>query len=62
MKDLIIIGAGRFDWWSRAPMIVGGFLIAFPQWMLTCIGFALCATGIAIALLGKRGTKMATTL
>ena len=58
-RGLLILGA---NWWSRAPLIVGGFLIAFPQWLLTCIGFALCAIGIAIALFIKRGIKTATTV
>jgi len=57
-----LIGIGRLNWWSRAPLMIGGFLIAFPQWTWTIVGFALCIAGIAIALLGKRNTKTATTV
>jgi TRAP-type uncharacterized transport system fused permease subunit len=44
-----MVGLGRLNWWSRPFLMIGGFLIAFPQWTLTIIGFVLCTIGIAIA-------------
>ncbi len=37
---------GRLRWWAGALLIVGGFLIAFPQWNLKVMGFILCIGAI----------------
>ncbi|MFH1775853.1 MAG: hypothetical protein ABH839_04295 [Chloroflexota bacterium] len=49
---------GRLVWWSRLPLVAGGFLIAFPETFpnmpLTGIGFALVAVIIAIVCLSRK--------
>jgi len=49
-----LIGVGKVTWPMRVPLIVGGFLIAFPQWTLTYIGFGLVALALGIRWLLKR--------
>jgi len=49
-----LLKAGRLDIWSRVLLIAGGFLIAFPGWMTTVIGFAVSALVVAIVLVTKK--------
>ena len=54
-----LLKVGRLSLWARVPLIVGGFLIAFPGWMTTLIGAAVTAVAVAIILIRKR--KMVVT-
>lgn len=49
-----LLKVGRLSLWSRPPLVVSGFLIAFPNWMTTIIGVALTALVIAAILIRKR--------
>ena len=49
-----LLKVGRLSWWSRPLLVVGGFLIAFPDWMTTGIGAALTAGSIAAILIRRR--------
>jgi TRAP transporter 4TM/12TM fusion protein len=48
---------GRLSLWERPLFIVGGFLIAFPEWKTTIIGAALTAMVIAITLIRKKNSS-----
>lgn len=43
-----LLKLGKLKWWMRPPLIVAGFLIAFPEWKATVIGFIVAAATIAI--------------
>jgi len=49
-----LLKVGRLSLWSRPLLAAGGFLIAFPEWMATIIGFALSAAVIVILLTVKK--------
>lgn len=53
-----LAGVGRLNWWSRPFLMAGGFLIAFPQWITTIIGFVLCAAGVIIALVIRKTGRL----
>jgi len=58
-----LLKVGRLSLWSRPLLILGGFLIAFPDWLATIIGAALTALVIAVILMSKRMvTVKATTI
>jgi len=44
---------GRLSLWSRPLLVVGGFLIAFPNWQTTVIGAALTVMVITVILIRK---------
>jgi len=46
---------GKLNWWERILFFVGGFLFAFPGWMTTLIGAAICGGAAAISLMLRRG-------
>ena len=51
-----LVWVGRLRLWTRPLLAVGGFLIAFPNWTLTFVGFGITAAVIAVILLrGRRG-------
>jgi TRAP-type uncharacterized transport system fused permease subunit len=49
---LLKVGALRA--WERVLFFIGGFLFAFPDWMLTGVGTGICAVAVGIALARKR--------
>jgi len=57
-----LIKVGRLSLWERLLFIIGGFLIAFPDWMATIIGAALTVAVVAISLLRRKvaSTKLIT--
>ncbi|HEY87743.1 MAG TPA: TRAP transporter fused permease subunit [Dehalococcoidia bacterium] len=52
-----LLVVGRIRWWVRPFLIVGGFLIAFPEWIPTIYGVVLTGIGIVIALLVSKVAK-----
>ena len=56
-----LIKVGILRWWERVPVIVGGLLLAFPEWITTGIGFGICAVSVALALLRIRRQLPETT-
>jgi TRAP transporter 4TM/12TM fusion protein len=51
-----LLMVGNIRWWVRPFLVIGGFLIAFPDWMPWSLiyGVVLTVLGIGIAVLGKR--------
>jgi len=49
-----LVGVGRLNWWARVSLFVGGFLIAFPNWMTSIIGAALSALVIVVILTRRK--------
>jgi TRAP transporter 4TM/12TM fusion protein len=45
---------GLLPWWSRVMLIIGGFLLAFPDWILTIVGLAIIAVAVLAILAIKR--------
>jgi TRAP transporter 4TM/12TM fusion protein len=53
-----LLKVGNLKWWVRPFLVVGGFLIAFPEWAPTIYGAVVTGIGIALALLGRdRGSS-----
>lgn len=52
-----LLVVGRIRWWVRPFLIVGGFLIAFPEWIPTIYGVVLTGIGIVLALLVSKVAK-----
>ena len=51
-----LVWVGRLRLWTRPLLVIGGFLIAFPNWTLTYIGFGITAAVIAVIVLrGRQG-------
>ncbi len=48
-----LIRIGRLDMWARPLLMIGGFLIAFPEWMTTIIGAAFTVLIVAILFIRK---------
>lgn len=48
---------GRLRVLERILFFIGGFLFAFPDWMLTGVGTAVCAVAVALALTRKRALR-----
>jgi TRAP-type uncharacterized transport system fused permease subunit len=57
-----LIRVGILKPWERVPIVIGGFLLAFPEWITTGVGFAICAVSIAFALFRKWKWKQPTEL
>ncbi len=55
-----LLRVGRLSFWSRPLLVVGGFLIAFPNWWTSIIGVAMTVGGIFIILGLKRAMAMRT--
>jgi len=49
-----LLKVGRLTMWSRALLVAGGFLIAFPDWMMTIAGAVIAAVVIAFILITKK--------
>ena len=49
-----LVKVGRVGLWARPLLVVGGTLIAFPEWNTTFIGAALAAIVVAITLVRKK--------
>jgi len=49
-----LLKVGRLSLWSRPVLVVGGFLIAFPNWETAVIGSALTAVAIALILIRRK--------
>ena len=56
-----LVKVGRLDWWARVPLILGGFLIAFPGygqiltwWMTSIVGAGITALVIVIMQIRKK--------
>jgi TRAP-type uncharacterized transport system fused permease subunit len=49
-----LLKVGRLSLWERPLFVIGGFLIAFPDWKTTIIGAALTIAIIAITLTRKK--------
>jgi TRAP transporter 4TM/12TM fusion protein len=45
---------GKLNWWERLLFFIGGFLFAFPGWITTLIGAAICVAAAFLALAAKR--------
>jgi TRAP-type uncharacterized transport system fused permease subunit len=55
-----LVKLGNMSWWARPLFVVGGFLIAFPNFITTFIGVGLTALAVAIVLVWrKKGTGIA---
>lgn len=48
---------GNLRWHERAFLILGGFLFAFPEWLTTIVGAAVCAVAIIMVLIRKRALQ-----
>jgi len=49
-----LLKLGKLNWWSRSLFIAGGFLIAFPNWIMTIIGTVLTVVVIIIILIRRK--------
>lgn len=49
-----LLKVGRLSLWERLLFVIGGFLIAFPDWRTTIIGVALTVAVIAIILVMRK--------
>jgi len=49
-----LLRVGRLGLWSRPLLVVGGFLIAFPDWMTTGIGAIVTVVVIALILVARK--------
>jgi len=50
-----LVKVGRLSLWERPLLVIGGSLIAFPDWKTTIIGAVLTALVIAIILARRKG-------
>ncbi len=51
-----LVWVGRLRLWARPVLVISGFLIAFPDWLMTFIGLGVTAAVVAVILLrGRRG-------
>jgi len=57
-----LVKLGRLTKFHRAIMIVGGFLIAFPQWTATLVGLVLSTMAIIQLVLKRRRIQEETAL
>lgn len=55
-----IVGAGKLDTIARIPMIIGGFLFAFPETITTIIGGIVCIIAYTYTLLRNRRERVGT--
>jgi TRAP-type uncharacterized transport system fused permease subunit len=56
-----LLRVGRLSLWSRALFVIGGFLIAFPNWTATAIGVVLTvATVVLVLIVRKAAVKLPT--
>ena len=49
-----LLKVGRLGLWSRVLLVIGGFLIAFPEWKTAVIGSALTLAVVAVRMLRRR--------
>ena len=59
-----LLKVGRLSLWERPLLVIGGFLIAFPEWKTSLIGAALTALVVAIISVRRKagGRKVARAL
>ncbi|MFX1264641.1 MAG: TRAP transporter permease [Promethearchaeota archaeon] len=50
-----LLKVGPLRLWLRPPLVVAGFLIAFPEWITAIIGAVLALIIILVSLITKRG-------
>jgi len=49
-----LLKVGKLSSWSRPLLVIGGFLIAMPNWTMTIVGLALAALVVAAILVAKK--------
>jgi TRAP-type uncharacterized transport system fused permease subunit len=49
-----LLKVGKLSPWSRPLLIIGGFLIAMPNWTITIAGLALTVLVVAAILVTKK--------
>jgi len=52
-----LIKVGRLSLWERPLLVIGGFLIAFPEWRTSIIGAALTVLLITVTLIRKERSR-----
>jgi TRAP-type uncharacterized transport system fused permease subunit len=52
-----LLRVGRLEMWARPLFMIGGFMIAFPGWMTTIVGFVIAAVVIAFILITRKPNK-----
>jgi TRAP-type uncharacterized transport system fused permease subunit len=56
-----LLRVGRLETWARPLLILSGFLIAFPGWMITIIGAGIATVVITSILITKKMSKAKLT-
>jgi TRAP transporter 4TM/12TM fusion protein len=52
-----LLRVGRLEMWARPIFMIGGFMIAFPGWMTTIVGFVIAAVVIAFILITRKPSR-----